>query len=217
MPSPLKAFTFIDPNYTPGGFAVPPDAALAAGNVPDHVQQCRAIVVALDDNQAENMLAQRGLRPSAATVTVTVDDAEDVQAMREAGLFFIPSAWLLIWNGNEQVVVQVSSAFAFHRVGSVIVAAGKVQFKADPELPAPADVSRGVVDWTAGRHRDALAKAISEAREDLSYLPTKLLRGGHVAGDLNNIIGRLVDAVGRARAVEALDEILPKEGEAKTG
>lgn len=206
-PRPLKAFTVTDPDYLPGGFPIPFAAAAAVGNVPDHVRQCRVIITALDATQADNMLAQCGLLRKGP---VTEADAYEADAMRAAGLFAQPMVWLLIWVEGNLVVVQVFPGGNMERVGRIIGVGVTTTFEAAPEPAAPAGVSREVIDWTTKRHRDALASAITEAREDLSHLPTKLLRGGHISGELNGIIGRLVDAAGRARALEALDEILPK-------
>lgn len=210
MTSQLKVFTFVHGKYLPGGFPAPPEGRLVADvRFPDHVRQCRVIVVAHDQARAEIMLASRGLAPPPGSIVAEADGL-DVDAMRTAGLLALPMAWLLFWKGAGEIVIQVSEDGNMQRVGR-IAGAGTETIRFETDEPAkPVRIDPAVVEWVTSRHRNALAKSISDAIDDLKLLPTKLLYGHHITSEMNAIIGRLIDAAGRARALDVIEEITPK-------
>lgn len=201
-----KAFTVTNPNYLPGGFPVPPEAAMEAG-ASDDVRQCRVVISALDAVQAGNMLVQRGLHPS--TSVVTEAKSFEVAAMREAGLFARPMVWLLVWATADLVVVQVTEDGNMQRAGRISGAGGRARFEADETPAAPAGIDPKVVRYLTEMRGRSVDRALRGTLYDLQVtverdrLPT--------SGEMEGLATSLIQVAGDLRAMEALAQLLPKE------
>lgn len=200
-----KAFTVTNPNYLPGGFPVPPEAAMEAG-ASDGLRQCRVVISALDAVQAGNMLVQRGLHPSTSVVT----EAKwfEVAAMRKAGLFALPMVWLLVFGATaDLVVVQVTDDGCMKRVGRISGDGGRATFEADETPAAPAGVDPGVIRYMSEMYGRSVDRALRGALDDLQIaverhrLPT--------SSELEGLATSLLRVAGDRRAMEALAQVLP--------